>query len=392
MIADEGRSGPHLRSIADTVRPGDVVVELGTGYGHMAVAACKAGARHVYAIEPDGDAVAMAAEIVAANGCADRVTLIPEHSTRAQVAERGDVLIEDLRGVMPFFGDRVQSLVDARTRLLKPGARPIAVRDRFWAAPCEMPVEFARMCASRDGVLRDIDSAPVLRRLREDWCKVRVVPSQLLAEPVEVLALDLSTIVDPDAHGSAQWKVTRPGRAEGVVTWFDTEFSGGHIMTNAPVARGNPQTPAWVYGQAFFPLTRGIDVVAADQLSLEFHAKYAPTNYVLAWTTTHRSRGKTGPVTTFRQSNLGAALGMFGSAGMISRRLAGHRPASGPSTAVLRDLLALADGARSYTEIADALTQMHPGRFRDRDEALIFATAQIAPLEDEDFSGLASHS
>lgn len=50
MFADEARTGPYMAAIAAAVRPGDVVVEIGTGTGYFAVACVRAGARHVYAI------------------------------------------------------------------------------------------------------------------------------------------------------------------------------------------------------------------------------------------------------------------------------------------------------------------------------------------------------
>ncbi len=58
------------------LRSGDVVADLGAGSGVLAIAAAKLGARRVYAIELDADAISNAEENVRANGVAECVHVI----------------------------------------------------------------------------------------------------------------------------------------------------------------------------------------------------------------------------------------------------------------------------------------------------------------------------
>jgi len=65
-----------LRLMQGVIRSGDVVADLGAGSAVLAIAAAKLGATRVAAIEIDPDAIGNAEANIAANGVADRVTII----------------------------------------------------------------------------------------------------------------------------------------------------------------------------------------------------------------------------------------------------------------------------------------------------------------------------
>jgi predicted RNA methylase len=75
MIADKIRTGCYVRALEKLVRPGDVVVDIGTGMGIFAILACRLGARKVYAIE-SADIVSLAREAARDHGCDDRIVFI----------------------------------------------------------------------------------------------------------------------------------------------------------------------------------------------------------------------------------------------------------------------------------------------------------------------------
>src|SRR3954454_16113224 len=75
MLDDRRRTRSFIAAIEAAVRPGDVVVEIGTGTGVLAVAAARAGARRVYALE-SANMAAWARRIFAANRVSDRATLV----------------------------------------------------------------------------------------------------------------------------------------------------------------------------------------------------------------------------------------------------------------------------------------------------------------------------
>src|SRR5260370_34348229 len=96
LLLDKARCDAYREAIHRTVKPGDVVVDLGAGTGLLSFFALQAGARHVYAIEMSRIADA-AAELIEANGFPDRVTLIRKNSKTMRLPERSAVLCTDTR-------------------------------------------------------------------------------------------------------------------------------------------------------------------------------------------------------------------------------------------------------------------------------------------------------
>lgn len=81
MLLDRRRTDAFCRAVRESVRPGEVVDEIGTGTGILGVVAARAGARRVYALETSP--IAEVAERVAReNEVSDRLTVIRERSTQ----------------------------------------------------------------------------------------------------------------------------------------------------------------------------------------------------------------------------------------------------------------------------------------------------------------------
>ena len=51
LLSDAHRTESFGRAVAEVVRPGDVVLDLGSGSGILALIAARLGARQVYAVE-----------------------------------------------------------------------------------------------------------------------------------------------------------------------------------------------------------------------------------------------------------------------------------------------------------------------------------------------------
>ncbi len=135
-LSDANRLDAYGRAIAELVKPGSVVVDLGAGTGIMGLLACRAGAGRVYCIE-ETSLIGLTREIFRANDFADRVTFIKDLSTYITLPEQADVVIADQIGRFGFEAGVFEYFNDARKRFLKPGGVLLPSRIDLMVAPVE---------------------------------------------------------------------------------------------------------------------------------------------------------------------------------------------------------------------------------------------------------------
>jgi protein arginine N-methyltransferase 1 len=277
MLADAPRMDAYAAALRHVVRPDSVVMDLGCGPGVFALLACKLGARRVYAVEPD-NVVGIAREAAAVNGFADRIEFFQKLSTEITLPEPATIIVSDLRGVLPFFEQNVQSIIDARKRLLARDGVLIARRDILWAAVVEAPEQYAELVEPWRNQF-ELDLSPGTRFITNNWRKTHIKPDQFLAEPVVWNTIDYYEVVDHDARADISWRVARSGTAHGFAVWFDSELTDDIRFSN------HPAVPRMIYGQGFFPFSQPVEVFENDRVDLKLTAKFVQDNYVWRWDT-----------------------------------------------------------------------------------------------------------
>src|SRR5207237_3402862 len=130
MLRDRVRGDAFAHGIAATVRPGDVVIDLGCGAGVFSILAARAGAKVVYAIEAS-EIIEVARELASANGCSETIRFLRASSRDLTLPESANVIVFDLRGVLPLFRTALVDLIDVRERMLAAAGTLIPMRDRL---------------------------------------------------------------------------------------------------------------------------------------------------------------------------------------------------------------------------------------------------------------------
>ena len=260
MLTDRVRIEAFMRAIMVVVEPGDVVVDIGTGTGVLAMFAAKAGARTVYAIE-QGPIIDVARQMVAANGYEDRVRLISGTSTDVELPELGDVLITETIGVAALDEGILGYVGDARSRLLKPGATIIPSRLALMAAALELPRDAAE-AARWTQPMHSLDFTPMHRLLINQLSWDELSPVSVVSEPVEVFTTDF-TEQPADVKALVRSVVRRDATVHAIGLWFAAEVGPGIGLSNAPPS----PVPSW--NQGVLMLEQPVRVGVGEAVAIE---------------------------------------------------------------------------------------------------------------------------
>ena len=368
MIGDNIRTNAYQQAIQQLVNSDSVVVDLGAGLGILSFLACAAGARKVYAIEPD-DVITVAQEIARQNGFADRIVFIQELSQLVELPEKADVIVSDLHGVLPFCQHLVGVTSDARKRFLAPNGSMIPRRDNVRAALVDAEDTYHSQVAPwKEAYGFDVSAAK--RILTNSWQRVFLTPDQFVAPPQHCVTLDYYSMENPNFCFEIGWDISTSRTAHGVAAWFDCELADNVSFSSAP---GLPKT---VYGQGFFPFTEPIRLESGDKLSVKMEARLVNLDYVFLWETTVNAREAPRTKHHFTQSTFeGRPLSLA----KLHKRSAGYVPALNNDGEVERYVLESMDGKTTLKEISEKLNSKFPDRFDDERSA--FNTAAEISLK-----------
>jgi precorrin-6B methylase 2 len=262
MLHDDRRTTDYIAALRQAVRPGDIVLDIGTGSGVLAIAAARAGARHVYAVEAS-DIADVAERVFACNGVQDRVTLIRGWSRNVELPEPADLLVAEVIGNEPFEEEILETTLDARRRLLKPGARLIPHTLELVARPLRVPDGEARQRAvGRQAVERwrqlyGIEFQPLL-----DAALPAPVNNPTEAEvlagwtpvgpPVTLATVDLGSFERPTVDASAELGVAATASVNAIAVTFRAQLYGSivHALDPWRWSSSSWATSVWVLPDA----------------------------------------------------------------------------------------------------------------------------------------------
>ena len=368
MVTDRVRMDAWQKAIAQAVKPGDVVVDIGAGTGVLSFLACAAGARRVYAIE-ESPIIEVARELTRQGGFGDRLTFLAESSADIRLPEPADVAVGHVFGAFGLNGDILTTMIDARDRFLRPGGQLLPRGTELFCAPVEMTEFYARTIDGwTDG--RNSDYRSCRARAVNQMHLCQIPPEAALAAPASLGAVDLLQATGSDWKGRAAFEASRAGRMHGLGGWCEARLTAEITASNSPfsVARLD-------WSQALFPVEQAVPVRPGDVVEVSFHLATHGAWMIWNWDVAVNREGP--QPQHFRQSTFKSQLL---DVEQVRRQRPDAAPALSPKGEVVKAVLELCDGSRSSAQVCEEILHRFPAYFTSSSQASRFVGRAIVSL------------
>ncbi len=353
MALDAVRNEAYSAALKQAVGPDSVVMDLGSGTGIHGLFAARLGARRVYLVEPE-DILAVAEEIVRANGLQDTVRCLHGRLEDLPLPEPVDVIVSVLTGNFLLTEDLLETLFYARARALKPGGLLIPSAATMEAVPVSAPAVHAAEIAAWSVHQHGIDLSPA-RVYAANTIFYRVDGLRnlaYLAEPLTLATLDFYRDDYRAVQAEVTYEITESGICHGWVGWFSMKLGERWLSTS-------PRAEALHWSPAFLPLDPPVAFEKGEQVS--FVLSRAPFG---DWTWKMRSGSTTQRHSTLLSAPMKAAT--------LKRASLEYVPSLNPEGHALAHVLSQCNGSTTMEAIAGTLRDRYPERFHSPAEALRF--------------------
>lgn len=244
MLNDKSRTRAYQKAIRDLVKPGDRVLDIGTGTGVLAMTAIQAGAARVYALEANPATAEIARQCIKQNGLSDRIEVVEGWSTSIELPERVDLIVSEMFGNDPFDEDILLIYADAIKRFARPDAKVIPQGFDLCCAPLELTREYLDPYTPSADMLAEWQNEygvdfSILSELEYTadrplfYARPQKLAATIGGEALRLGYIDL-TRSQPLKPEFCLSLADRAGRFNALMLYFDTLLSPGNRLSLAP--------------------------------------------------------------------------------------------------------------------------------------------------------------
>ena len=246
LLGDSGRCDAFAKAILKHIKPGDTVIDVGTGTGVLAMLAARVEGTHVYALD-HSDFVTIAEKVAHSNGIKN-ITFVKTNSQNFKLDKKVDVILHEQIGDDLFEENMVHNLLDLKQRLLKPDGIILPGRFQLFIEPVVLHPDFHTPMIDEINVhgldfsvLKDEAEAANLIPADYEWRYMNPRGFQTcLSDPVPAIDFDLNKInsgSDIPSEIELSRTFTSDGHMAGFGIWFNIVFDDEINLSTSPFAR-----------------------------------------------------------------------------------------------------------------------------------------------------------
>jgi len=258
MLSDRTRLQAYDEAIGLTVRPGDIVADVGAGTLALSLLALRHGAGHVYAIEGDPEMAAVARVIAHTNRLHRQVTIIQGDARTVCLPTDVDVIVSEMMGNLGPEEQMAEVVAAVAQRHLKPSGhvvparvltrlQAVSFRSEGWGVWTDdffgFSLSAVQKYAPSSAQLHFFSQAPVP------------------LSPPAIVADELLGVTVDGGRDRIRLEIVESGSLHAVIGYFTATLADGVTLSNHPGYRGC-NWAVWVWPLRHTAVQRGqtIDV------------------------------------------------------------------------------------------------------------------------------------
>ncbi len=259
MINDTRRIDVIGAALKEVIRPGDTVVDAGTGTGIFAFLAHRLGAGKVIGLD-SSPVVKVARQIKALNFPDADIEFHRVDLRRGRLPRvRADVIVCELLGEFAVDEGIIPVMQRLRKQILKRNGHLVPHTMELVVAPAESP-ELGAELRFWDRPHQGIDFSPLREASYSTVYNFSATRPKTLAPPLVLETIDLRTVTRLKTMHAA-FTAQRSGKLHGIVGWFNAPLSRRVTLSTDPRQRGTHWQQVW------FPIGPAVTVTRGTRIN-----------------------------------------------------------------------------------------------------------------------------
>ncbi len=302
MLDDQIRMETYKNAIHEAVKPGMVVLDLGTGTGILGLWALQAGATQLYAIDVNAAVIPKAIATFEAGGFSGKYRVFHGLSYDIELPSQVDLIISEIIGNLGDNEDFIPILSDARKRFLKQDGRMLPRSVCSILVPVSATKAHQQVAAKRCRALNtNYSLSELMQRLGVKspfnlYYDVIIPRTCYLSEPKIAKHFLFNGSDQPVYATDLAYVVTTDGVLTGFKGSFVAELSDSVVLDISGddiTARGT--SDSWKH--CYLPLQDPLNVKQGDEILLRYARSYpnlrdSPFRQCYRWSGTVKRQGE----------------------------------------------------------------------------------------------------